>query len=35
LDETTGVLAVVGAANNDQKGKALFTVNLSAVSDDR
>ena len=35
LDETTGVLAVVGAANNELKGKALFTFDLAAVSDDR
>ena len=35
LDETTGVLAVVGAANNDRRGQALFTFHLVAVSDDR
>lgn len=35
LDEATGTLVAVGAANNDLRGQPLFTFDLRAVHDDR
>jgi hypothetical protein len=35
LDEATGTLAAVGAANNDLKDQPLFAFDLRAVHDDR
>jgi hypothetical protein len=35
LDDATGVLSAVGAANNDLRGKPLLTFDLRAVDDDR
>lgn len=35
LDPETGVLAFVGAANNDQRDKPLLSFDLRAVHDDR